>query len=154
MANLRILDSMEFEPEPEIRRLALRIIKAYPEALGHIEIDRVAFYLEITGTPARCGRRVAGGACFKVRPPFRETLALAGSKVEWIVAFFSAETEGKSDEWLAVLMLHELMHIGPDGKLVEHDIEDFSTVLHTAGIDWAEDRNVPDIIRKKIRLAA
>ncbi len=140
---------MRCMPSPDMKKLAERVIKAYPDEFGHIEIERVLFLHEISGSKIRWA-----GFCREVMPPYGDLLAIQGVHVDWIIEFYSCATEGKSDRWLQILMYHELMHIGVDGKARYHDLEEFSDVLHLAGIDWIEDEGLPDIVRKKIRIAA
>lgn len=155
MANVQITDDMEFIPDKDMRRTAERVTRAYPDVFGHIELDRVAFMYELTGKPAKYGRgRTAAGVCIKAKSVFRDLLFLHGAEYEWIIAFFSAECEGRSLEWRQLLMYHELKHIGYDGKLVEHEIEGFLDEFDLAGTRWGYDDNLPDIVRKKIRLSA
>jgi predicted metallopeptidase len=139
--------TVEFIADPTMRPLAQRVIRAYPNLLGHIDIDRLLFYHEITGCASN-----AVAKCRRIVPPYRDILRAAGIDADWIIEFYSVHTDGKSTNYLQVLMLHELLHIGEDGKIVKHNIQDFRSVLKLAGIDWGYDQDVPDITRKKIRL--
>lgn len=153
MANVQITDAMEFEVNREMRKIAERVTRAYPEVFGHIDISRVAFLYELTGKPATYGRnRTAAGVCIKPKSVFRDLLLMHGAEYDYIVVFFSEACEGRSVEWLQLLMYHELRHIGEDGKLVEHEIEGFLDEFDLAGTRWGFDENLPDIVRKKIRL--
>ena len=40
-----------------------------------------------------------------------------------------------------IVLLHELLHIGPKGKLRRHDIEDFRVVLEKFGVNWTLPRS-------------
>lgn len=154
MANIQIKDDHEFIPDAEMRKIAERVVRAYPEVFGHVNLARVAFMWETTGEEAKCGRdRVAAGGCFKVKSIFRDLLSQHGGRYDFIIAFFSSECEGKSLEWRQLLMYHELRHIDEDGKIYEHEIEDFVDVLEMGGIRWTDDQNVPDIIHRKIKIA-
>lgn len=139
---------MEFEPDQSMRRLARRIIQAYPQLFGHIELKRVLFYHETTGADS-----AYAGVCRPILPPYKSILARKGIDADWIIEFYSYHTQGKSSQWTTILMFHELIHITPEGERpVRHDVEDFSLVLHMAGVDWARgDRELPDILSKRIR---
>jgi len=140
---------MIFELDLDMRTMAERLISAYPQEFGHIEFDRVLFYQEITGEPDKGG---SAARCRKIQPIFRQALADAGVEADWIIEFYSAATADKGERWLAILMFHELRHIGFDGKLVKHDLEDFIQVLQLAGILWytTEEKDLPDIITEKL----
>lgn len=144
---IKLSASMEYIPDKGMRRLAERVAIKYPELFEHIDLDRVLFYREVTGKASG-----AAGICRKISTPYRQILRDLGLDAEFIIEFYSASTEGKSKEWEAILMFHELQHIGEDGKLVEHDVEDFYSVLNNVGVDWTADRNLPDILKKKIEL--
>ena len=44
--------------------------------------------------------------------------------------------ERMSQEQIIALIYHELRHIGPDGDLRDHDIEDWDNMVATLGKDW------------------
>jgi predicted metallopeptidase len=146
---VKITNAMLFLPDEKLRNLADRIIKAYPEHFDHIELERVYFCTEVNGKPSG-----ACAVCHKVNKLTRDLLIHVGYEYDFLIAFFSEATDGKSEKWLQILMFHELLHIGPSGKLVDHDIEEFLEVIEMAGSRWQADKNLPDIVKKKIRLAA
>jgi predicted metallopeptidase len=145
----KITKKMLFMPSVALRTLADRIIRAYPEHFDHIELDRVYFCTEVNGKPSG-----ANAVCHKLNKLTSDLLIHVGAEYDFIIAFFSDAVDGKSEKWFQILMFHELLHIGPDGKLVDHDIEEFVAVLDIAGHRWQSDKNLPDIIKKKIRLVA
>lgn len=147
MSRPKLSKSMVYMPDARMRKLAERVIKAYGDRLDHIDLDRVLFLREITGKESG-----AAGICRMVATPYRQILCGLGLDVEWIIEFYSAATDGKSREWEAILMYHELSHIGPDGKIVDHDIEDFTSILSTVGIEWVSNNNLPNIFTKKHRI--
>jgi hypothetical protein len=53
-------------------------------------------------------------------------------------------TEKMSTEQLVALIYHELRHIGPYDDIVPHDIEDWSNMIATMGVDW--DRTSTEIV--------
>lgn len=131
----------------DIRDLAERVVKVYADCIGYIDTDRILFIRETLG-----GMSKAAAKCRLVQEPYASLLSELGHDVDWIIEFYSYHTEGKSPEWLAILMLHELMHIGADGKIVDHDIKDFRDILRGVGVDWSSYSNLPDIITDKIAL--
>ena len=155
MANVTVTEEMEFEQNAKMRQIAERVTRAYPEVFGHIDVSRIAFLYELTGKPAKYGRnRTAAGVCIKPKSVFRDLLLMHGAEYWYIIAFFGEACEGRSLEWLQLLMYHELRHIGEDGKLVEHEIEGFLDEFDLAGTRWGYDQDLPDIVRKKISLVA
>ena len=45
--------------------------------------------------------------------------------------------ERMSREQIIALIYHELRHIGPDGDIIKHDVEDWNNMIATLGTDWA-----------------
>lgn len=63
------------------------------------------------------------------------------------IVFYWQNCDYMTNRQLALMMLHELMHIPAIGdKLVKHDVQDFRAVLGV-DLDWAKPgREVPDIL--------
>lgn len=64
------------------------------------------------------------------------------------IVFYRQHMDWMSDRQQAILMWHELKHIPEKGdKLVQHDVQDFHTILREAGLYWGNpDGEVPDIL--------
>ena len=140
-------DKRQFEPDESMRALAEKVAGAYRQYLPHIDTDRILFYRESLGCMSR-----ADAKCRMITEPYKSILQSKGLDADWIIEFYSVHTAHKSENYLAVLMLHELMHIGGNGKLVDHDIQDFRDILRGVGAEWAADRDIPDILTDKIAL--
>lgn len=66
---------------------------------------------------------------------------------DYIIEFREFYTERMQKEQIVALVYHELRHIGTDGKLVKHDIEDWENMVATLGVDWATTLgDIPDLI--------
>jgi predicted metallopeptidase len=130
-----------WEKADDLKELAINVINARPE-VGHVDAERVLFLWEIQEIKGS-----ALGRCY----------SLAGHPIKFYtnhafaIVFYQAKTEALSPQQLALLMLHELLHIPALGdKLVDHDMKDFYQVITAAGVDfsWAEPgANVPDILK-------
>jgi predicted metallopeptidase len=126
----------EWKEAPDLTELAERVIACRDE-VAHVEADRVFFLWECETKPkalARCYRLIDHPIGLFTDKPFA-------------VVFYQQVCDVMTEAQLALLMLHELMHIPPIGdKLVDHDVKDFRAVL---GIDrdWTEPgREVPNIL--------
>lgn len=120
----------------KLRELAARVIAARDE-VAHVEVDQVLFLEEYETKPralARCYR-------FKDHP-----IGLYCER-PWGIVFYMANCDYMSEEQLALLMFHELLHIPALGdKLVHHNVQDFREVLGL-DLDWAQPgQEVPNII--------
>jgi hypothetical protein len=134
---------MIFRDAPELREIArgLKDITAICWRLNHFDVDRIGFYYEVT-----CEENPASADIRAVKEPWRSVLADRGTFWDYLVCVYGYHAEGKSENWLRILLYHELRHIGFDGKLVEHNIEDFADILRDFGINWGGDPEaLPDI---------
>jgi predicted metallopeptidase len=125
-----------WEESQELRELAAKVISKRDE-VAHVEIDQVLFFKEHETKPpalARCYRFHTHPIGFFAEKP-------------WGIVFYWQNCDYMNERQLALLMLHELMHIPPTGnKLVQHNVQDFREVLGI-DLDWKEPgREVPDIL--------
>lgn len=125
-----------WEEAPDLKELAAKIISTRDE-VAHVEIDQVLFLRELETKPpalARCYRFINHPIGFFCEKPW-------GIVVYWQLADYM------SQEQLALLLMHEMMHIPATGdKLVNHNVQDFREVLGI-DLDWTEPgRKVPDIL--------
>ena len=140
---------MQFRLAPELREIAKQLLEqpALKWRLYHIILDRVEFLYEVT-----CEETDKAGECRRVNEPWHTLLAEHGDYLHWVITVYGYHAEGKSREWLQILIYHELRHIGIDGKIVEHDIESFRDILREVGIDWDEDKELPDLMKLEPKL--
>ncbi|OPY59165.1 MAG: hypothetical protein A4E55_00382 [Pelotomaculum sp. PtaU1.Bin035] len=125
-----------WEDAPDLMELAAKVIAAREE-VAHVEVDQVLFLRELETKPpalARCYR-------FHTHP-----IGFFSEK-PWGIVFYWMNCDYMSQEQLALLMFHELLHIPPTGnKLIQHDVQDFRQVLGI-DLDWSEPgREVPKIL--------
>ena len=79
--------------------------------------------------------RLIYAECHKVKPLYQAFIPY-----DFIIVFYEPNTMLMTEEQKAVLMYHELLHVGMDEngalKIQPHDIEDFRVILDTYGMDW------------------
>lgn len=141
---------MIFRPRPEYREIAREIQQApaLKWRLFHIDLDRVGFYYEET-----CEQNEHIAECNRVNEPWRSVLADYGVFWDWLIVVYGYHAAGKSREWLKLVLYHELRHIGIDGKVVKHSVEDFADILEDFGIRWTGDcESLPDILKMELTL--
>ena len=139
----RRLDLVDAEPSRELRRMAEKIIKKYPEFWfireWNIKIGYVLNYRK------KDGERTVYGDCRKVPDSLKAYLPY-----DFVITFYARNTEMLSQEQLQVVMLHELTHIDLTEKglrVKPHDIEDFKKILDEFGTNWSEyGAELPDIL--------
>lgn len=126
----------EFKDSPDIKEIAKRLV-AVDQRVAHVEIDSVLFLRE-TETKANAAAR-----CYKLKD---HPIGFFTDK-RFCIVVYQQNCDYMSRQQLAILVLHEMLHIPERGdKLVDHDIQDFRTVLGI-DLDWSEPgREVPDLL--------
>lgn len=139
----RRLGIAEAETSNELRLLANRIIKHFPELYFIKEYDIKIGYVK--SYEKKQGEKVTYADCRKVPEVYKAYLPY-----DFIITFYERNTGFLNENQLKVLMYHELRHIGIGEKglkLVPHDIEDFSDILTKYGLDWnSHGKELPDIL--------
>lgn len=126
----------EWKRAYDLQELASRIITARPE-VDHIDVDEVLFLREHEMKPKALART------YRLS---EHPIGLYTTK-RFAIVFYWQNCDYMTTQQLALLMLHELLHIPAIGdRLVKHDVQDFRTVLGV-DLDWAmPDQEVPDIL--------
>lgn len=139
----RRLGIAEAETSNEMRLLANRIIKHFPELYFIKEYDIKIGYVK--SYEKKQGEKVTYADCRKVPEVYKAYLPY-----DFIITFYERNTGFFNENQLKILMYHELRHIGIGEKglkIVPHDIEDFKDILKEYGLDWGEPgQEVPDIL--------
>ena len=85
--------------------------------------------------------RLVLGQCERVADKYKWSIP-----ADFTITLFEPNIEGKSDEAIRRIILHELLHVGIEFKddgteaysINPHDIEDFKMLIDRWGTDWAE----------------
>lgn len=73
---------------------------------------------------------------------------LTGRSFYYFIEIFKTNTRNMNREQIVALIYHELRHIGRDGEIVLHDIEDWVNMHYQLGSDWADARRIiPDLLQ-------
>lgn len=97
-------------------------------------------YLSSTHEKKEKGKFILG-QCEKVADKYKW-----GIPADFTITLFEPNIEGKSDEAIRRIILHELLHVkvefNQDGtetySVNPHDIEDFKLLIDRYGTDWSE----------------
>lgn len=117
------------------RPIAERLVEKFEE-LGHIRPQRILF-LEDTKYTKKVGKK---DWIARVRATNNELCSVTG--YHYIIETREDFTRDMSREQIIALIYHELRHIDTDGSLVSHDIEDWSNMVASLGVDWAATKSV------------
>lgn len=83
----------------------------------------------------------------RIRVPNKEFIAVTG--YEYILETRNFYIERLQSEQIVAILYHELRHIGKDGDLVQHDIEDWGNMVASLGADWATTQGmIKDILEE------
>lgn len=68
---------------------------------------------------------------------------------DYIIEFRQYYIERMQREQIIALVYHELKHIDYYGTIARHDVEDWSNMVATLGVDWATTKgSIPDLIKE------
>ena len=148
----------QWSVDESLRERSAKLIDLFDNLIGHVILDQVIF-MRLTGSKAKFH-----GICYYVgKPPLTVIpkyvayklntfglLNLTGASftlddmdifdIRYIIAINDdsiCEADGDIQQVEDITLVHEMMHISPDGdKLIPHDIKDFSPLVAKFGPYW------------------
>lgn len=131
----------DWQEAPDLRQLAEEVI-ASRDDVSHVDVNEVLFLWESEIKPKVAGG-VALGMCWKLKD---HPIGLF-TDARFAIVFYRRTMDWMTEPQRAILMWHELRHIPKRGdRLVQHDVQDFATIIREAGLDWLRPgEEVPDI---------
>ena len=128
------------------RPIAEALAKKYRE-LEHIKVNEILFIDNTTGTGTTLDKR-KNAQLGKIPARWQEVLRqLTGRRFYYFMEMFKQNISEMSREQIITLIYHESKHIGLDGDLRHHDIEDWLEVAENLGVDWAAPyKALPDLL--------
>jgi hypothetical protein len=139
----KLLGVQDAEISDELRRLADKIIKRFPEFNFIREYDiRIGY---VISQERKQGEKITYADCRKVTDVYKAWLPY-----DFVITFYERNTGFLNENQLKVLMKHELKHVGISMKglkITPHDIEDFKDIVADYGINWNTfGKELPDIL--------
>ena len=128
----------------------------YSDIIGHVSIDKVRFVLTIYPKDRFQEVLKDYGSCYGV--DMSTKLFMPQNKICYIIEFIYNNIKNFDTNRLALLMLHELLHIPKCGlrpshkdflQTLEHDFVEFELIARlVSGVDWTDSNNtmLPHII--------
>ena len=111
--------------------IAEQLIDKFPE-LQHINLDEILFLEDHFKPPKHKDGKKRWVA--RVKKANKELKLTWGCL--YVIEIRKQLLEEKLFKQIAALIYHELRHIGEDGNLIDHDIEDWRNIIGTLGTDW------------------
>lgn len=135
LKHFRRLDNGKFDDKHWIknfiyRPIAEKLVKKFDE-LGHIKPGRILF-IEDTEWEPRDGDKRPWQA--RIRKANKQLEAMTG--YWYVIETRRYFTDNMSKEQVIALLYHELRHIDRNGEIIPHDVEEWSNIIATLGIDW------------------
>lgn len=137
MHRVRRIENGLFDSKHRIRNeyyrpIATQLIKRFDET-KHINPKKILF-LEDEKWEPRNNKRTWIARIYK------SNAWLVNTWGYWYVMEFRKHfTEKMSIEQIIALVYHELLHIGVDGEMRSHDIEDWDHMVATLGSNWSDE---------------
>ena len=129
---------MEIRRKAKYTKLAKKVIKETPE-LAYIKESGVRIAFLACDVEKKKGGSIVYGDCKKVDPRYKWCCPF-----DFLITIYEPNVALFDRQQIEILLRHEMRHIGinPDGvdeafTLVNHDIEDFRSIIDDYGLDWA-----------------
>lgn len=124
----------------EFTKVGGNLIATMPE-LQHIKDSRVRIAFLESDYDKRSNCKSVFGECEKIADKNKWAL-----KADFTITLYAPNIEGFSEKQIAILLFHELLHVGIDYReggeevysIRSHDVEDFKVIIEKYGVDWAE----------------
>lgn len=65
---------------------------------------------------------------------------------DYLIVIYEPNISGFSTGQLQILIYHELLHIGEDGYIRNHDVVDFYEILRPYGLGWERNMDMEEIV--------
>lgn len=127
------LNIADYETADDLRELGEKVINIIPELVIIREFNIKIGYVRSYEQKKDKGREV-NADCRKVSGTYTAYLPY-----DFIITFYEPNIYYMTENQKAVLMLHELKHIGIGERgfrIENHDIEDFKDIIIQYGLDW------------------
>ena len=128
------------------RPIAKKLVEKFPELI-HVQPKGILFLDNTQGKKEHRGKKVLAQISMFPEKWNQIIYQLTGRAYLYMIEFFKENLQEASREQIIAVVYHELKHIGKDGELVAHDIEDWDVMYHKLGHDWtAKNRDIPDLL--------
>ena len=128
------------------RPIAKGLVDKFPELI-HVQPKGILFVDNTQGKKEHRGKKVLAQISMFPEKWYQIIYQLTGRAYLHMIEFFKENLQEATREQIIAVVYHELRHIGRDGELVAHEIEDWDLMYHKLGHDWAaKNRDIPDLL--------
>ena len=128
------------------RPIAEALVKKYDE-LKHIVVKNILF-IEDTESKKKKNGTITFAQIGLIPDKWDEIIyQMTGRHFYYMLEVFKMNTIDMSREQIIALIYHELRHIGTDGEMVSHDIEEWANMVAKLGVNWNSTKtSIPDLL--------
>lgn len=132
------------------RPIARALIKKYEE-LKHIAVDSILF-VEDTETIKKNKGQIVFAQISTISEKWSDIVYQAtGQTFDYLMEIYKLNIMQMSREQIIALIYHELRHIGADGKIIDHEINDWTNMIEKLGIDWNSTQgSIPNLLAEGV----
>ncbi len=136
----------KFRINESYRPIAAALIEKYPE-LNHIAVESILFVEDTESAKKNKGQTVFAQIGTIPEKWSDIVYQTSGQPFDYLLEIFKINMAMMSREQIIALVYHELRHIGKDGKIIDHEISDWTNMVEKLGVDWNVTRGViPDLL--------
>ena len=128
------------------RPIAAALIKKYPE-LKHIAVDSILF-VEDTESAKKNKGQIVFAQIGTIPEKWSDIVyQISGQPFDYLLEIYRLNIMQMSREQIYALIYHELRHIGEDGKIIDHEINDWINMVEKLGVNWNVTKgSIPDLL--------
>ena len=136
----------KFRINESYRPIAAALIKKYPE-LKHIAVESILFVEDTESLKRNKGQTVFAQISTIPEKWSNIVYQTSGQPFDYMMEIYKFNIMQMSREQIIALVYHELRHIGKDGSIKGHDIEDWTNMVEKLGLDWANTKgSIPNLL--------
>lgn len=132
------------------RPIAQALVKKYEE-LKHIAVDSILF-VEDTESVKKAKGQIIFAQIGTIPEKWSDIVyQTSGQPFDYLMEIYKLNTMQMSREQIVALIYHELRHIGADGKIIDHEINDWTNMIEKLGIDWNSTQgSIPNLLAEGV----
>lgn len=140
----------KYQINDSYRPIAKALVAKYRE-ISYIPVEKILF-IDNTESLGKNKNKLKLAQISVIPVKWNEIIhQLTGRRFWYVMEFFKRNTQNLSKEQIVATIYHELRHIGHDGNIIAHDIEDWSNMVTAFGPRWnAPEANIPNLLDDEV----
>lgn len=132
------------------RPIAQALVKKFDE-ISHVMVNNILFVEDQISIKKKAGKTIFAQVS-KIPEKWDDIIyQITGRHFDYMMEIYKFNIINMSREQIYALIYHELRHIGTDGKMVDHEINDWVNMVEKLGMNWNTTRApIPDLLDEGI----